>query len=109
MAKLNLYPIGSALNQQIPDPNILEKEALLEKKREEIKEGWGKAYQKRVLDKKKMTAHERIIALADDKNKILFINTFVNYGVHYGEENKICPNAGVITAFIKVHNRWTIV
>jgi 3-methylcrotonyl-CoA carboxylase beta subunit len=109
MAKLNLQSIGSPLKQKITDNNVIEREVLLDKKRQEIKEGLGKVYRDRVLAKEKLVAHDRVIKLADDASQILFINTFVNYGLHFGDEKKVCPNAGVITAFVKIHNRWAMV
>lgn len=108
MAKLNFHPIGSPVSAT-PDKHIVDKEAILDKKRQEIKQGWGKIYHDRVLAKNKMTAHDRVHALADHPDDILYINTFVNHEIYFGDDKKTSPNAGVITALVKIHDRWLIV
>jgi len=73
-------------------------------------QGWGEKYQERVRAKNKLTAHERCAKTADDEASILPINTFVNVGLYFGDEGskKNSPNAGVITAFVRIEKRWTI-
>jgi len=80
-------------------------------KRKEIKEGWGEKYVERVHKKGKMTAWERIEFLKDAGSKVFPIGTFVNYGIDFfdGKRNRTSPAAGVITAFVKVKNRYVII
>jgi 3-methylcrotonyl-CoA carboxylase beta subunit len=112
MAKLLLEPIGSKIDLEKSHHRsaIVELEHNLEKKRQIAAQGWGEVYQQRVMAKGKMTAHERIAQLASSEQDILFINTFVNDGLEFGDEHKkSCPNAGVLTGFVKVSGRWTMV
>ncbi|MES2503788.1 MAG: carboxyl transferase domain-containing protein [Myxococcota bacterium] len=131
MAKVILNPIGSKLN--LP-PKESPLEDILEAKRQEIKLGWGEKYRERVHAKGKMTAWERVEALADchpghrpeiqhpaqpwtpaqgrgdsggpsTQHHILPIGTFVQTG----SADKIAPAAGVITAFVRIENRWCMV
>jgi 3-methylcrotonyl-CoA carboxylase beta subunit len=112
MAKLFFHPIGSSLGDE---PELRENaramgelEDSLFKRREIIKEGWGKVYHDRVHVKKKLTTYERLALLADSQEKILPINSFVNDGIVFGDDSqkKTSPNAGVVTAFVMVHEKW---
>jgi 3-methylcrotonyl-CoA carboxylase beta subunit len=107
MAKIILEPIGSKIEAANDAMIMLDLE--LDEKRKRVNEGWGAKYQERVKEKGKLTAHERIFALADSKDKILPINTFVNFGREFGEDKKSSPNAGVITAFTMIEGRWCMV
>jgi 3-methylcrotonyl-CoA carboxylase beta subunit len=80
-------------------------------KREEIRAGWGEKYVERVHKKKKLTTWERIELLKDPGTDIFPIGTFVNYGLEFGEGNskRKAPGAGVITAFVKIKERYTVV
>jgi acetyl-CoA carboxylase carboxyltransferase component len=115
MTKLILNPLGSCLNHDELYKSNYKKMALLDeqlfKKRQEIAQGWGKSYYDRIKAKNKLSAHERLQALADSPDHIRAINTFVNYNLVFGDENnkKTSPSAGVITAFIRIHGLWTIV
>lgn len=116
MAKLILEPIGSPINSQDASfqknaSAIRDLEAQLFARRERIAEGWGKVYQDRVSAKHKLTARDRVVKLADHAQDILYINTFVNDGRVFGDEanQKTAPNAGVITALVRVENRWVMV
>lgn len=111
MAKLFFEPIGDRvqksddIKKNLADMEELEK--TLFSKREEILNGWGDKYKERVHKKNKLTAFERVNLLADSKDNIRYINTFVNYKKTFGDkEQKTCPNAGVITALVKIKNRW---
>ncbi len=116
MAKLFFQGIGSDIDTTSKS-FIANAEAMtgldkiLAERRAQISEGWGEEYRARVKAKKKMTAHERLRALADNASDILPINTFVNFGVEFGDEGqkKSSPNAGVLTAFVKVFGRWVVV
>lgn len=115
MAKLFFHPLGCTLNSddldfQTNSKEMLALEKLLFEKRKLIADGWGDTYQERVRAKNKLTAHDRILGLADNPQCILLINSFVNDGKVFGEgaQAKACPNAGVITAFVRIHERWTM-
>lgn len=79
--------------------------------REEIKAGWGAEYVERVHNKGKMTTWERIEFLKDPGSTVFPIGTFVNYGINFfdGKSHRTSPAAGVITAFVKIENRYTVV
>ncbi|HXW60238.1 MAG TPA: carboxyl transferase domain-containing protein, partial [Myxococcota bacterium] len=114
MAKLILEPIGSAIDESDEQYHKGQKEmaaldAELKKKREQVALGWGEKYHERVKAKGKMTALERVYALADNQCLVRAINTFVNDGVYFGEDKKTAPNAGVITALVKIKDRWAMV
>jgi acetyl-CoA carboxylase carboxyltransferase component len=118
MAKVILEPIGSPIelftNQDEYHKNLQKMEQLdqpyLEKRRE-IAAGWGDTYAERVHKKGKLTTWERINALKDPHTNAVPIGTFVNYGKIFSEGNnqRTSPAAGVITAFIKIQNRYAIV
>jgi 3-methylcrotonyl-CoA carboxylase beta subunit len=118
MAKVLLERIGSPVESamEINDyqKNLQEMEKLNSfyiSKRDEIKAGWGESYVERVHKKGKMTTWERIEFLKDDASQIFPIGTFVNYGVDFfdGKSNRTSPAAGVITAFVKINGRYTVV
>jgi len=117
MAKVILHPIGAATEETVEpddyDKNVAkmnELDATLNERRDEIKAGWGDKYVDRVHKKGKMTSWERIEALKDPGTKVYPINTFVNYGLTFGDEpGRTSPSAGVITAFVRVENRYTVV
>jgi len=118
MAKVLMERIGSPIESFI-DPgefkanldhmNKLNTE--YESKRAEVKAGWGEKYVQRVHKKGKLTSWERVEQLKDPGSKIFPIGTFVNYGIEFGEgeSKRKAPGAGVITAFVKIHNRHVIV
>jgi acetyl-CoA carboxylase carboxyltransferase component len=116
MAKVILEPIGSSLHQFLTleqhQENLSHLRQLnddLETKREEVRAGWGPKYAERVHRKGKLTAWERIEHLKDPGARIFPIGTFVNYGLTFGEEKRTSPGAGVITAFVHVEGRYTII
>lgn len=118
MAKVLLEKIGASL-EKIMDSDLFQKnmeemQKLDERyisKREEIKAGWGDEYVERVHKKGKMTTWERIEQLKDPGSKVFPVGTFVNYGLEFfdGKSNRTSPAAGVITAFVRVENRYTVV
>ena len=75
--------------------------------RAEVHAGWGEKYKGRVHAKGKMTARERIDALADPGTPVHEVGTLVNEGVLFGKLRS--PGAGVVTAFVKVEGRWCMV
>ena len=118
MAKVILERIGSPI-EKVMDLNeykinlqkIQQLNETYKSKREEIKAGWGETYIERVHKKGKMTTWERIEFLKDTRSKVFPIGTFVNYGLDFfdGKSNRTSPAAGVITAFVKIKNRYTVV
>ncbi len=118
MAKIILDRIGhsidSFMDKDIYDNNKKSMNSInlpIIDKKQGLKMGWGEKYIKRVHDKKKLTAWERIELLKDEGTEIFPIGSFVNYGIVFGEDDakKESPGAGVITAFIRIQNIHTIV
>ena len=116
MAKVILRAIGTAA-EETGDAHGLEKSRkrmaelneLLHRRRAEVKDGWGQIYVDRVHAKGKMTTWERIDALKDPGTTVYSIGTFVNYGVTFGEDQRTSPAAGVITAFVRIRERYAVV
>ncbi len=115
MAKVHLQPIGSPLREFLPEEDYRAHRAAMEERaapilrgREEVRAGWGPEYADRVHRKGKLTAWERIELLKDPGTRVLPIQTFVNYGVEF-DGGKRCPGAGVVTAFVRVADRYTVV
>ena len=116
MAKVILHPIGSSRAEVADEKtyrrNLEAMEALnatLRERRAEVRGGWGEQYVERVHAKGKMTTWERIDLLRDPGSEVFPINTFVNYGLAFGEPPRTSPAAGVITAFVRIEDRWTVV
>lgn len=115
MAKVILNPIGGLVEHDAQfEAQTIQNQTLakqLQERRDHIRLGWGESYQDRVRKKGKLTVWERVSELADDPAGILPIHTFVNDGLLFGDEQdkRTSPAAGVITAFVKVHQRWCMV
>ena len=118
MAKVLLQPIGSPLESFMTTDEAAKNttamaalEEALGEKRAEVRRGWGEEYVRRVHKKGKLTAWERLESLKDPGTEILPIGTFVNYGIEFGNgaEKKKSPGAGVITAFVRIEDRHTMV
>ncbi len=116
MAKVILEPIGQPreriLSGEIWEHQLRHMDRLnaeLDSKRNEVREGWGDKYRKRVRAKGKLTTWDRIDRLKDADSPILPIGTLVNYGRTYGSDQRGSPGAGVVTAFVRVRERWTVV
>ncbi len=118
MAKVILEPIGGSIEQTLDlaefrknaeHMRTLEKE--FQALRDEVRRGWGDKYVARVHAKGKLTVWERVERLKDPGSRVFPIGTFVNYGKLFGEGKgaRTSPGAGVLTAFVKVHNRYTVV
>ena len=114
MARVPLSPIGSPrdafLDRATFEKNkaqIAEREAELAKRRAKVAEGWGATYAARVHEKQKLTARERVEKLKDPGSRVFEVGTFVNHGRLFGKLES--PAAGVITAFVLVERRWTMV
>ncbi len=118
MAKVILEPIGGSIEQTL-DQSEYQRNAehmrALEQEfqalRDEVRRGWGDKYVARVHTKGKLTVWERVERLKDPGSRVFPIGTFVNHGKLFGEGKgaRTSPGAGVLTAFVKVHNRYTVV
>ena len=114
MAHIPLTPLGSPVDQAL-DPktfarqaaSVAERELTLAERRKKVSEGWGTKYADRVHAKNKLTSRERIARLADEGTEVFEVGTFVNHGVSFGK--LASPAAGVVTAFVKISERWTMV
>ncbi len=114
MAHVPLSPIGRPLDAVV-DPKTIERHLagtrrgaeLLRERRETVAAGWGEKYVERVHAKGKLTARERIELLKDPGSAIREVGTFVNHDVKFGKLES--PAAGVVTAFVRIASRWTMV
>jgi acetyl-CoA carboxylase carboxyltransferase component len=118
MAKTLLQPIGSPIDTfMTPDEGCANAEAMgalersISAKRDEVRAGWGPEYVKRVHKKGKLTTWERLDLLKDQDSPVFPIGTFVNFDREFGEgkNKKKCPGAGVVTAFVRIEGRYTMV
>ena len=116
MSKVILHTIGTPVEEAIDGKAYAENLRRMKElnevvlaRREEIRQGWGPKYIERVHAKGKLTTWERLEILKDPETTIFPINTFVNYGIQFGEPPRTSPSAGVITAFVRVHGRLTVV
>ncbi len=86
-----------------------EKNEVLFAKRAAVRDGWGEKYRERVRAKGKLTTWERIERLRDPESPVWPIGTLVNDGYEFGPEKRSSPGAGVVTAFVRIEARWTVV
>ena len=114
MAHVPLIPIGRPLDSVLDRESLeahlsamRELEGTLEERRAKVAQGWGEKYAERVHKKGKLTARERIELLVDPGRRIFEVGTFVNWGRRFGQLES--PGAGVVTAFCRVADRWTMV
>ena len=110
MAHVPLVPIGdSALASDVaPNDELASRERTLRERRAQVAQGWGQKYIDRVHKKGKLTARERINELCDSSSDVLEVGTFVNWGLEF-EGSVTSPGAGVVTAFVRVCDRWCMV
>jgi 3-methylcrotonyl-CoA carboxylase beta subunit len=116
MAKVILHPIGSPVEDAVDVKayqdncrRMDELNDLVVQRRAEVRAGWGDEYVQRVHAKGKLSTWERIEILKDEGTTVFPLNTFVNYGLEFGKPPRTSPAAGVITAFVRVHGRLTVV
>ena len=116
MAKAVLEPIGTPLRAALDEAGAASNTAAmgaltaaLAKTRDQVREGWGPEYARRVRDKGRMTTWDRLEALRDPGTPILPVGTFVNEGLTFGEKKQTSPAAGVITAFVRVEGKLAVV
>ena len=116
MAKVLLDPIGTprekflderAFREQLV--RMDERGAALDARREAVRAGWGESYARRVRERGKLTTWDRVDRLRDASSPVLPIGTLVNDGRTFGPEARTSPGAGVVTAFVRVHDRWVVV
>lgn len=115
MAKVILHPIGTPIEEAVDEKTYRENlermerlNATLVARRDEVRQGWGAEYVDRVHAKGKLTTWERLERLKDPDSRIFPLNTFVNYGITFGDPPKTSPAAGVITAFLRIHGRLCV-
>ncbi len=114
MAFVRLAPIGHHREEAV-DAATFERQASghgpldarLQERRDEVHAGWGEKYVQRVHEKGKLTTRERLDRLRDPGTEIFEVGSFVNYGVEF--DGLKSPAAGVVTAFVRVHDRWCMV
>jgi 3-methylcrotonyl-CoA carboxylase beta subunit len=116
MAKVILHPIGTPVEEALDERTYLENRERMETlnrqladRRAEVRAGWGPTYVERVHAKGKLTTWERIEQLKDPGSHVFPLNTFVNYGKTFGDPARTSPAAGVITAFLRIHGKLTVV
>jgi acetyl-CoA carboxylase carboxyltransferase component len=110
MAKVPLSLLGDALDPATAAKHrgeLAAREELLSVRRAEVHAGWGAEYVERVHKKQKLTARERIERLRDPASEVFEVGTFVNFGRTFGKVTS--PAAGVVTAFVRIASRWTMV
>jgi len=114
MARINLDSVGTAIDELLDgnqrDANRRRMQGLdaeLAEKLDVVRAGWGTKYVDRVHAKGKRTTWERIDALKDPGSRVFVFGSLVNWGRKFGKRE--APGAGVVTAFVRVHDRWTIV
>ena len=114
MAKVPLAPIGRPRDAFLDAASFAQNETALRAREDElasrraaVAQGWGPEYVERVHQKRKLTTRERIERLKDAGTPIREVGTFVNHGRMFGRQTS--PAAGVVTAFVRVEKRWTMV
>ncbi len=112
MAKFFLKRIGSKIklnqdNYLINKTNMKQMNNLLDEVRNKMYLGWGEKYKKRVYNKNRMTAWERIKYISDENKNILPIGTLVNHLEVFQDEkqDRIAPAAGVITVLTRINKK----
>ena len=116
MAKVLLDPIGAARETFVDEPTwsaqlarMGERGAALDARRATVRAGWGESYAARVHERGKLTTWERVDRLRDASSPVLAIGTLINDQRTFGAEARPSPGAGVVTAFVRVHERWVVV
>src|SRR5688500_15526316 len=108
MALVPLSPIGRPRSEVVDDATfaeyrreVREREQKLEAARKQVHAGWGEKYKKRVHEKGKLTARERLERLIDPDSRPFEVGTFVNHGIEF-EGGQKSPGAGVVTTFARI-------
>ncbi len=116
MARLLLRPIGDVLEAELSPEEIGKHrtamaalDGALNEKLAITRQGWGEKYAERVHEKNKLTTWERIEALKDPGSEVFEVGTLVNWGRKFPGSKLDAPGAGVVTVFVRVQSRWTMV
>jgi len=116
MARLIMERLGGAIDEVLSASEKAENSsslsalnADLSEKLRVAKSGWGERYVDRVHAKGKLTTWERIDALKDSGSEAFCVGSLVNWGRDFQGSKKSAPGAGVVTAFVRVAGRWTMV
>jgi len=109
MSILHLHPVGQELPAAATDEHIAPLDAALKAKIDTVHDGWGDKYRDRVHDKGKLTTWERVEQLKDPNSEVFEVGTLVNWGVDFKGSRRQAPGAGVVTAFVRIGERWTVV
>ena len=116
MARLALHPIGNPLSAVLDEREqrrnrgwLAELELELDDRRAQLRLGWGEAAQQRVAAEGKLPTQERLELLKDPGSRIHPLGSFVNWGRTFEGARRQAPGAGLITAFVHVEGRWTVV
>ncbi|MCB9794186.1 MAG: propionyl-CoA carboxylase [Alphaproteobacteria bacterium] len=116
MARLIPEPIGAPLDQQLADEQraryaarVAELDAALAEKLAVVRAGWGEKYVDRVHAKGKLTTWERVALLADEGSEVRPFGSLVNWGRAFAGSSRKAPGAGLVTAFVQVEGRLTVV
>ena len=116
MARLLLDPIGAELDTVLGPDEIRTNRASMEALERALAEkvaithaGWGEKYVARVREKGKLPTWERIDHLRDAGSDVFEVGTLVNWGRKFEGSTQLAPGAGVVTAFVRIGGRWTIV
>ena len=114
MARMPLELLGSPIDdllgereRQANQARMRELDEALEEKLGVVRAGWGPRYVERVHAKGKLTTWERLERLKDEGSRVFPFGSLVNWGRDFGKRQ--APGAGVVTAFLRVEGRWTIV
>ena len=116
MARILPAPIGAPLDEQLSEEQrqrhaarIQELDVALQEQLDVARAGWGDKYVQRVHEKGKLTTWERIEALKDPGSEVRAFGSLVNWGREFAGSRRAAPGAGVVTAFVQVAGRTTIV
>ncbi len=116
MAKVILHPLGDPLERAIDAAGARRNAdhqarlaSTLDTARAGVRAGWGEEYVKRAHAKGKLTTWERIEKLKDEGSRVFPVGTLVNHGRTFGPDKRTSPGAGVVTAFVRVLGRLTMV
>jgi len=99
-------PTGGAEERTSRRAHIAGKDSALLEKRDVVRAGWGAH---RAHRKGKRTSWERLERLVDPGTQPMAVGTLVNWGREFPGSKRQAPGAGVITAFCRIHDKWTMV
>src|SRR5687768_5034280 len=116
MAFLPLRPIGRPLADALDAATTRARaeragvrDGALAEKQAAVRAGWGEPAVARVREKGKLPTWERIALLQDPGTEVHPIGSYVNWGRDFKGSKQRAPGAGVVTAFVTVAGRQTVV